>query len=487
MAKPNILWICSDQQRYDTIRALGNSHINTPNLDKLVRAGTAFTMAFAQSPLCSPSRASFLTGRYPRTVGVRQNGQDHFPDHEKVITKMLAEHGYTCGLVGKLHLAAACGRVEKRTDDGYSKFYWSHHPFPNHEWRGHHNYEDWLADKGVYWDTEKSDVGAAIIDNYVRLKHAGAGIPEDYHQSRWVRERAVDFIRETEEPWCLSLNFFDPHHPFDPPETYLERYDPAQMPLPRCKDAELHEKPFPQRLDSETGAYAGEQPALALPNMTDRERQEVTAAYYAMIEFMDNEIGAILDALDEAGKRENTIVIFLSDHGEMLGDHGIYLKGPHCYDPAVRVPLIISYPTAFQSDVRFDGLVELVDIVPTLLDTLEMEMPSSVQGKSLLDILKGTNRTGEHRDGVYCEYYNGHYLYEGKRVYNTMYREKDYKIVVYHGIEEGELYDLRKDPDEFDNLWHEQHYQQIKCELLKKCFDRSVFTMDPLPERVGLW
>ena len=147
--QPNILWICTDQQRYDTISALGNSYINTPCIDSLVESGVAFEHAYSQSPVCTPSRAAFLTGRYPRTTKCRQNGQA-LPPNEKLISKIFADAGYTCGLAGKLHLATcANGIVETRIDDGYEVFHWSHHPQP--DWP-ENAYTQWLKSKGTSWE-----------------------------------------------------------------------------------------------------------------------------------------------------------------------------------------------------------------------------------------------------------------------------------------------------------------------------------------------
>ena len=145
---PNILWICTDQQRRDTICALGNPRIRTPNLDRLVAEGVSFTSAYSQSPICTPSRASFLTGRYPRTTRARQNGQK-IPEDERLITRMLADVGYDCGLVGKLHLASCHKKVESRIDDGYRVFHWSHHPAP--DWP-ENEYIQWMEGKGKTWD-----------------------------------------------------------------------------------------------------------------------------------------------------------------------------------------------------------------------------------------------------------------------------------------------------------------------------------------------
>ena len=467
--QPNILWICTDQQRFDTIGALGNPLINTPNIDRLTASGVALTGAFSQSPVCTPSRAAFLTGRYPRTTRCRQNGQ-MIPAHERLISRILADAGYTCGLSGKLHLSScAGGRVEQRIDDGYTTFHWSHHPRP--DWP-ENAYTGWLASKGQTWD----DLYGGPATAYV--KH---GIAAEFHQTTWCAEMAVDFIRQNQgRPWLFSFNCFDPHHPFDPPAEYLARYNPDEMPLPKYRPGELDDKPPYQRLDHQ---WAHNEPGFFhTGGMTDDDRRQVTAAYYAMIELIDDQVGRMLDALDETGQLENTVVIFMSDHGEMLGDHGIYLKGPHFYDEAVRVPLVISWPNRFKAGLKSDALVELIDLVPTLLEAAGVDVPESVQGKSLLPILRGDADPSTHRRAVYAEYYNA---WTHKHSYGTMLRTAAEKIVVYHGIDAGELYDLDNDPHEFDNLWDDPARAAMKTRLLKRAFDASVLTMDPTPPRLG--
>ena len=466
---PNILWICTDQQRFDTIGALGNQLINTPNIDRLAACGVALTNAFSQSPVCTPSRAAFLTGRYPRTTRCRQNGQ-MIPADERLIGRILADAGYTCGLSGKLHLSScAGGRVEQRIDDGYTTFHWSHHPQP--DWP-ENAYTGWLASKGHTWD----DLYGGPATAYV--KH---GVPAEFHQTTWCAEMAVDFIRQNQgRPWLFSFNCFDPHHPFDPPAEYLARYNPDEMPLPKYRPGELDNKPPYQQLDHQ---WAHNEPGgFHTAGMTDDDRRQVTAAYYAMIELIDGQVGRMLDALDQTGQLEDTVVVFMSDHGEMLGDHGIYLKGPHFYDEAVRVPLLLSWPGRFKAGLKADALVELVDLVPTLLEAAGVDVPESVQGRSLLPILQGDADPSTHRDAVYSEYYNA---WTHKQSYGTMLRTANEKIVVYHGIDAGELYDLDKDPDEFDNLWNDPARAAMKARLLKRAFDASVLTMDPAPPRLG--
>tara|TARA_B100000676_G_scaffold277171_1_gene298622 strand:+ start:442 stop:1989 length:1548 start_codon:yes stop_codon:yes gene_type:complete len=466
---PNILWICTDQQRADTIAALGNPHIRTPHLDALTANGTAFTRAYCQSPVCTPSRASFLTGRYPRTTRCRQNGQA-MPPNEKLISRLFADAGYTCGLAGKLHLATcANGVVEKRIDDGYDVFHWSHHPQP--DWP-ENAYTQWLTAQGTNW----KELYGGPSTPYV--KH---GIPAEFSQTTWCANMAIDFLREQKgRPWFFSYNCFAPHHPFDPPGDYLARYNPDELPLPKTHPDEPTSKTTYQQLDSK---FSHNDPnGYDVAAMTDRDRREVTAAYYAMIQLIDENVGRMIAALEETGQLENTLVIFMSDHGEMLGDHGIYLKGPHFYEEAVRVPLIISWPGQIATAQCAEGLIELTDLAPTLLAAAALPIPEAMQGKSLLPILKSNADSADHRDYVFSEYYNA---WSHRHSYGSMYRTNTHKMIVYHGTDQGELYDLENDPDEFTNLWHHAETTSLKTELLKATFDASVFTMDPTPLRDG--
>ncbi|MBI1314744.1 sulfatase-like hydrolase/transferase [bacterium] len=468
-AHPNILWLCTDQQRFDTIRSLGNDLVRTPNIDRLVENGVAFTQAYCQSPVCTPSRASFLTGRYPRTTRCRQNGQK-IPADEVLVSRMFADAGYRCGLAGKLHLASCSdGKVESRINDGYHDFHWSHHPQP--DWP-ENAYTKWLADKGQSWQRLYAGPSTGFVKE---------GVPAEFHQTTWCAEMACDFIRgNVVQPWFFSFNCFDPHHPFDPPPEYLAKYDPADMPLPKRRDGELTSKTTFQRLDAE---WAHNSPGeFHTGAMTDDDRRQVTAAYYAMCELIDDQVGRILQTLDETGQRDNTVVIFMSDHGEMLGDYGLYFKGPHFYDEAIHVPLVISCPQRFERGLRINGLTELIDLTPTLLEAAGLDVPSRIQGRSLIPHLTGAADPDRHREHVFCEYYNS---WTHRDAYGTMLRTETAKIVVYHGTNQGELYDLETDPDEFSNLWDSPQNQSLKLDMLRRCFDASVFSMDPDPPRLG--
>ncbi len=467
---PNILWICTDQQRFDTIRALGNLNAQTTRLDKLIEEGTTFNQAYCQSPVCAPSRASFLTGRYPRTTRCRQNGQS-IPADEVLISKIFSDAGYRCGLAGKLHLASCSdGKVEKRTDDGYDPFHWSHHPQPDWE---ENEYTQWLTEKGQGWFSLQGEK----INSYVHH-----GPPAEYSQTAWCAEKTIEFIKnEKGRPWFFSFKCFDPHHPFDPPKEYLEKFNFDDMPLPSMHPNEADAKTTFQKLDR---IWAHNNPGeFQVEAMTDQDKRTVYAAYMAMVSLIDDQVGRILDALEETGQADNTLVVFMSDHGEMLGDHGIYFKGPHFYDCQMRVPLIMRWPNGGVLKSRqVDGFVELVDLMPTFLEAAGLKVPSAVQGKSLLPLLLGGNEQDHCKKQVYAEYYNA---WTHNDAYGTMLRTQDWKIVVYHGTNQGEFYNLKEDPEEFFNLWDQPDFEKEKQQYILKCFDASVLSMDPDPPRLG--
>ena len=467
---PNILWICTDQQRYDTIEELNNPYIRTPNFRRLMAESTTFTHAFVQAPVCSPSRASFVTGRYPRTTGLRWNGQRINPS-ERLVPRILAEYGYECGLSGKLHLAPCHGgRVETRhrINDGYHQFWWSHDL--QDAWPGENQWRNWLEREGVKWPDPPRDSRAWAVP-----------IDRKYHQSAWCVDRAIDFMRQQRSygPWLMSVNIFQPHHPFWPVKEFMDRYDPEKLPPPSFQEGELETKPDYQRRQHTLG-YGGR----SFNETSELDRRRITAAYYAMIEQSDFEIGRALDALDESGQAENTIVIVTSDHGELLGDHGMYLKGPYFYDCSMRVPLMIRWPTRYRAGQRVDALVEMVDLAPTLLEAAGIAPEPQMQGRPLTGILEG--KTTTHRDSVYMEMYDSGSRAGGPAMV-TAVRTETHKLVVYHSLDTGELYDLTKDPGEQRNLWSDPNSRDVRERMLVKMTHRMAGTIDPLPPKNAPW
>lgn len=470
-AMPNILWICADQCRFDTIEGLNNPYIHTPNLKRLMGEGVTFTHYTVQCPICSPSRAAFLTGRYPHTTGLRANGQRIRPS-ELLVTKILADAGYECDLVGKLHLSPCeSGRIENRIDDGYDIFCWSHDL--SDQWPTANMWRIWLRDQGVTWPKPPPHTPAW-----------GVPIDPKYTQTEWCADKAIEYMRQERgyRPWLISVNIFQPHHPFWPTEEYFKRYDPAKLPLPRYKEGELATKSPYARTDHQ-GGYGGRD--LSFAKTDDLTHRKITAAYYAMIEQVDHAIGRMLDTLRQTGQEQNTIVIFSSDHGELLGDHGIYLKGPYFYEPLIRVPLIVRWPKGYKAGLKVDALVEEIDLAPTLLEAAGVPIPFRMQGKPLTKLLRG--ETSAHRSSVYSEFYNSNFEYSPPP-WATMVRTERYKLFIYHSLGGwGELYDLNRDPWEYENLWERSSARGIKQELQALMIARMSETVDPHPLEECSW
>ena len=480
--RPNILWYCTDQQRFDTIGAVGNPHVNTPTLDRLVAEGTAFTHAYCQSPICTPSRSSYMTGLYPSRLHNSRNGNESFPaESPPLISKLIAEAGYDCGMIGKFHLQSSGHRTEPRLDDGYR--YWRFSHAPRDDWPNGHDYADWVREQG-------GDLN--------ELRNSDDRVHPDLHQTQWASDCAIEFLSEQrDQPWMLTVNVYDPHPPFIPPRSYADRFDPESLPGPYFRESDLAEQERLKTVDFQTTAHR--------PEEFDGKKQQ--ALYYAMIAQIDDQFARILDHLEQSQQRENTAIVFTSDHGEMLGDHGLLYKGCRFYEGLVRVPLIFSWPGQFQSGLQSHALVELLDKSATLLELAGVPLPDYFQGKSLLPILRAETCSDYHRDFVRCEYYDAldaafvgtgspdklnessHISQKSQNLigvcppvavpagtFGTMFRDKRYKISVYHGHNRGELYDLETDPWEFDNLWDDPHQQSLKCELLLKNFDAAMLT-----------
>lgn len=395
---------------------------------------------------------------YPSSVHGCGNGNDRWAEAAPLVTKRLADSGYTCGLAGKLHLAGCQDRVEPRPkDDGYSVFHWSH----SHKdiWPEGHAYADWVKERG---------------GNLGEMYQEKGYMDPELHQTKFCADKAIEFIEDDRDgPWLMSVNFFDPHLPWDPPPEYRDRYDAASMPDPLFRASDLEAQARLSGVDFQSEAQ----------NPAAFDVKEKIAAYYAMIEQVDHHVGRVLDALEQSGQRENTIVIYMSDHGEMLGDHGLITKGCRFYEGLIHVPLIVSWPGRLERGLRKEALVELTDIAPTLLDFAGLEVPERMAGHSLRHLLDGSGDEDAHRQFVRCEYYRalsllapGRERWEGS--YATMIRTERFKLVAYHGHEVGELFDLETDPGEFDNLWDQPEYADIRFELMKTMLDQSAFAID---------
>jgi arylsulfatase A-like enzyme len=364
--------------------------------------------------------------------------------------------------------------MERRIEDGYHVFNWSHSHKP--KWPGN-QYHTWLKSKNVEYRTEKLK----------ETDHVEYGMPAEYHQTTWCINKAINFIDNCSghgRPWFFSINIFDPHAPFDPPKSHIDRYLDMldQIPLPNYSKGELESKPAIQMLEHREGINSSPIKRYRTAEMTESDHKFIKAAYWAMIDLVDEQVGRLYAFLEGKNLLENTLFIFMSDHGELLGDHGMYYKGPFFYEPSVRVPLIVSWPSRIPPGRRSGALVELVDLAPTLLEAAGMPESPGMQGKSFWDLLTGKKEPGFHKKNVYCEYYNS-LPWNKPHAYGTMLRDDRNKIVVNHGSDLGELYDLEADPGERTNLWDKAAFKDRKLRMMKDLCDRMAWTADPLPIR----
>ena len=476
---PNILFICTDQQRFDALGAYGNDEIETPHLDRLAEQGVLFENCYVQNPVCGPSRASLMTGRYVANHGLWANGVG-LPDHERLFTRDLADAGYDCGLVGKLHLSACfAGRTERRLDDGFRVFRWAHDPYPGSSENAYHR---WLR-------AAHPDLHAAALDPASPVTFDT--MPTQAHYSRWIGLETQEFLRtgrERDKPFCFVANFFDPHHGFGAPPEYVDRYDPQALSRPVTTPDELATKPAIYT-EASKESYAGH--AKGFVEYTEDELQQVKASYYAMVTLVDDEVGRILATLDEEGLAGNTLVVFTSDHGELLGDHQLMLKGPMMYDCSVRVPLLMRLPGVLPAGQRRTELVQWIDLAPTLLEVAGLPPLARGQGASLLPLARGDSDAWT-RDWALSQYRDSGHPYDPP-VHTTMLRHDRWKLVVHHGdhastrARTGELYDLVADPAELTNLWDDRAHAADRLALQEKLLDVLVATEDRTQPRDAFW
>jgi arylsulfatase len=443
--QPNIILIITDQQRFDTIGALGASWMHTPNLDRLAREGLSFSNCYVTAPLCAPSRASLFTGMYPHAHGVYSNFQKWAPTW----VQWLADAGYHCVNIGKMHTNPydIPGGFHQRivVENKDRPLFLDEHE------RAY--YDD--------WDRALHARGIEKPTRYVRHRNDPAGYDnamgafvwehdDDMHSDNFVGDTANWWLqeRQSEAPLFLQIGFPGPHPPFDPTASALKHYQDVDIPIPNVSVEELAAQP-PAHAAYRDVMVKYNQDGVAWKHNPDPETlRRVRRHYAANITMIDAKIGALLDTLEQRGALDNTLVIFTSDHGEALGDHG-HIQKWTMYDVAVKVPLILWAPGRVRQGVT-DALVQLMDVAPTILDQVAIPVPVGWQARSFSTLLDDPEAP-TIRDAVYAELTRGHIQTESEFI--CMRRDRRYKLVWYLGEQVGELYDLETDPDELINLW----------------------------------
>ncbi len=424
---PNILLLVSDDQRPDTIHSLGNDIIRTPTWDRMVAEGTTFTRAITAVPLCVASRAELLTGRDGLFNGKQDHGFSPKPDVPH-LAKTLHEGGYDTCYVGKWHT------VGRPSDSGYSHVTGLYaggggrFPLTNPvDWKGMPvtGYRGWVFQ----------------TDERTLFPEKGVGLTPDISES--FADAAIEYLQvEHDHPFLLHVNFTAPHDPLLWPTDFEESYDPEAMPLPLNFAAE---HPF------DHGNARGRDEMLFEFPRTAEQTRAALAVYYAVLTHLDEQVGRILGALDGAELRSQTIVIYTSDHGLAMGSHGLRGK-QNMYEHSIGVPLIFRGPMIDRGRST-EAQCYLRDLYPTICDLAEIEIPETVQGRSLQPVLAG--ESAQIYDAVFAHFADS----------QRMIRTDEWKYVVYPQVGREQLIHLAEDPDELHNLADDAAVAETKAAL----------------------
>ncbi len=460
MRRPNILLITTDEQRFDCVGCYGNPVIRTPNMDRIAREGVRFERGYVQNPMCMPARMALMTGRYCSEHGVNINCVG-LPQHEQDHTFMryLAEAGYHTAAIGKMHMMPKWG-----------PFGFAYLDLVEGKADANNQYVDDLEAKGLngLQHEAKGDKGALGIYT--------SALPAEDTIDGFVGRRAERWLREWEgeAPFFLWVSFSNPHFPFDPPEPYDTMYDPAEVPGPVWREGEMATKPAQRRLQQERG----------YDRVSEADLRRMIAHYYGNVTLVDDQIGTILDVLERKGLLDETMVAFTSDHGDHLGDHRLMHKsGVTFYDVSVRVPYLIRYPARFPQGAVCEALVESIDLPATFLDVAGVEIPRTMQGRSLVGLAEG--RIEDWRDDAFSEI-DLHLNPKmhgpsdpGSRDYVAMICTREWKYVHFPNLGIGELYDLVNDPHELTNLFYEPAYAPKVAEMRLRLLNRFMANQRP--------
>lgn len=455
----NIVFIMGDDHATGVYGAYGNDLIRTPNLDRLAAQGMRFDRAYVNSPVCTPSRQSIITGKLPHATGVTLL-RTPLAEEQVTIADHLKQYGYRTGAIGKMHFNSGLHhgfdvRIDRQDHRAYLERHSSQAP------------PDGMATRPP-WRPFR-DPARVWLNADVRPSSRY----EEVSLGTYLADQARSFLRDNgDDPFCLWVSFYEPHSPFNFPIEYAGRYSPEDMPLPPVGPEDKRWIP------------------AEFKDLSEADMRGIVASYYTSVEYMDANVGRVLDTLDRLGLDENTLVVYVGDHGYLLGHHGRFEKHM-MWEEAVRAPLVMKAPGL--APATSDALVEFVDLVPTILDVLNVPPLPGVQGRSLEPLLNGT--TTEHRTSVFSEF-----LADNK----AMIRTERWKYIFttgQHDLAQGyatgfgpsgidhRLYDLSADPHEMNDLADDSQYSGVVAALQLKMLERFLDTdprADALPEQLSL-
>lgn len=480
----NVLLILTDQQRKDSLGCYGNSYANTPCINSLAAEGMRFERYYAANPICMPNRLSIFTGQYPHNHGMWTNGLN-LPHEIPTIADYLSQQGYQTASFGKIHFTPNGGNAGNRESSQY--------------WKSVGDDFNW---NGPYWGFEHIELTlghTSTLAHYGRWFRQHGGIPQmmerhdgpimsgirdipvSLHDSTFVGERTSEFIRNERDPsrpFFIVASFPDPHPPFNPPREMADKYfgSPVKEPIGGPEDLQTRPEHYRKHLNGEWHRK-GLIPARHPGGISKEDRIEMIQYAYAMVELIDRNVGKIVSTLEKEHLLENTIILFTTDHGELLGDHGLWSKGPFFYEGLVNIPLIVSCKGLITPGVS-NELTSTVDMYPTLCELLGIAIPKSVDGISFATQMNEGKAT---RKRCLLEYRNGYG--ESDRACAVLI-DKRFKLVVYQDGE-FELTDLSKDPDEKQNLAYSPEYHEIAQELHRDLILELLKTGNRFPGQIA--
>ena len=485
--KPNVIVIMTDQQKATASHLYGNTFSQTPQMQRMANGGVLFEHAITPHPLCVPARVSFWTSQFPHSHGARRN-QTLLPAGATHAFQLWKQAGYHTGLIGKNHCF-------ERAEDLALFDTWcemSHGGMPKDQ-----------TIRGMEWFRALDGIRTAhklrrnMNPQSPRFSYAVSDFPLEDYSTGLIAGQTVRFLQaHRDEPFALWVSFPDPHPPWVVPECYAAMFPPDKIELPPWREREFDES-APER-----NRVLYEMLSVADDPLGDI--YGVMAVYYGMVRFIDDALGQILDALENFGLRENTIVVFCSDHGDFIGEHRMMHKGGVFYDCMTHVPLIVSWPGHISANLRDDSMVNLIDVVPTLLGLQGLKVPRSMYGEPL-----PTVTDAEPRDAAFSEYGAGGKPFrmpdleklprpygrrtigqslqwreaEGRR---KMVRTREWKYIHDPLGDLDELYDLVNDPWELVNVFDDSAHEDVLAEMRLRLAEWSILTEDaqpvPLPE-----
>ncbi len=461
--KPNVLFLIADDLNV-SLGSYGHTQIETPNLDRLASEGVRFEHAYCQYPLCGPSRNSMLTGLYPNSTGIHQNSQifrQTIPQHQS-LPQAFRLDGYFAGRIGKLYHYNVPKSIGTNGHDDPGSWELELNPAGC----------DRLLEEGEIFSLSKNQFGGTLSwyasPRDDRL-HTDGMLADD---ACWVLDRCAT---RAERPFFLAVGFYRPHTPYVAPEPYFEKYPRDQMPI--VENSKVKTNGVPKA--------ALESAQKIQDSMSSDLRREAIQAYYASISFMDAQVGRVLDRLDSLGLRDNTIIVFTSDHGYHLGEHGLWQK-LSLFEESAQVPLIISAPGMLKNQVS-NSPVGLIDLYPTLTELCSVKAPENLQGQSLVPMLKDSAAKG--RGWTISQLMRGN---AKQKFFGFSIRTPEYRYTEWDTGKAGrELYDHQSDPKEQTNLAEDPKYSPI-IETLAKTLHAAIASTFPkggmIPEvRSNVW